>query len=74
LPGYNSLVGGELTFGLALPAAPPLLLATAPRETFERAGTGRKASTGPREAIRRGHLHFPGLGKLIAVPRVNLPQ
>src|SRR5258708_37639069 len=35
---------------------PPLLLATAPRETFERAGTCRKAGTSSREAIRRGHF------------------
>ena len=33
----------------------PVLLALAPRETFERAGIGRKAGTSPREAIRRGH-------------------
>src|SRR5260221_12447398 len=35
---------------------PPLVLATAPRETFERAGTCRKAGTSSREAIRRGHF------------------
>src|SRR4029077_4160677 len=33
-----------------------LVLATAPRETFERAGTGRKTGTSSREAIRRGHF------------------
>ena len=31
-------------------------MATAPRETFEGTGTGRKAGASPREAIRRGHL------------------
>ena len=33
-----------------------LVFATAPRETFERVGTGRKAGTSAQEAIRRGHF------------------
>src|SRR5579859_7798643 len=36
----------------------PLQFVSAPRETFERAGASRKAGTGSREAIRRGHFFF----------------
>src|SRR5258708_19124257 len=46
---------------------PPLLLATAPRETFERAGTCRKAGTSSREAIRRGHF-FSRRGQMSPPP------
>src|SRR5437879_10688104 len=46
-----------------------LLFATAPRETFERAGTGRKTGTSSREAIRRGHL-FSAVGTDVP-PRAN---
>ena len=52
-------VGGELTFGACGLLWTLLLLALAPRETFEGAGTGRKAGTSPQEAIRRGHLFCP---------------
>src|SRR5579859_1090611 len=66
--GYFFRVGGELTFGPCALSRALLLLATAPRETFEGAGTGRKAGTSPQEAIRRGHFFCAG----ISVPRVRL--
>jgi 3-oxoacyl-[acyl-carrier protein] reductase len=37
-----------------------VLLVTAPRDTFERAGIGRKAGTSTQEAICRGHLFSKG--------------
>src|SRR5216684_8436056 len=58
--GYGSWLGGELTFGACAPIRSTLVLATAPRETFKRAGTGRKAGTSLREAIRRGHFYLRG--------------
>ena len=56
LSSYKSLVGSELIFSVAPRTRRPLVLAVAPRETFETAGTGRKAGTSSQEAIRRGHL------------------
>lgn len=70
--GYASLVGSELTFGYCKRERSPLLLVTAPRDTYERAGTGRKAGTSTQVAIRRGHFFSPAHAATFDAPPAAL--